>query len=100
LERGNLTIRFALDHQHRHKGDWIEIRGYAAVLEPDGMIITGKIIRHDALDPVEDTSEPVVFRKGQWIRDLQRVSDEASLILKNPKFEDGQAVSNANAKTP
>src|SRR5688572_14545102 len=35
LDRGNLTIRFVMAPQHRHKDDWIEIRAYAAVLEPD-----------------------------------------------------------------
>jgi hypothetical protein len=92
LENGNVTIRFTMAPEHTQYCDWMEIQGYAVAEGPVGAI-TGKIIQHRKDGPMREWSQPVTFKKGHWIRDLQRVSDEASLILEDPKFEQGHAVS-------
>ena len=85
--------------EHIQYCDWMEIQGYAVAEGPVGAI-TGKIIQHRKDGPMRESSQPVAFKKGPWIRDLQRVSDEASLILADPKFEQGHAVSKAAPKVP
>ena len=91
LADGNVTIRFAVEPGHIEYADWVEIQGYA-VAEGAAGAITGKLIKHRKNGPLREWSEPIAFKKGRWIRDLQRISDEGNRILSDPKIEDGHAV--------
>jgi len=97
VENGKVTIRFIMALEHVQYCDWVEIQGYA-VAEGTVGAITGKIIRHRKDGPREEWSEPVAFKKGLWIRDLQKVSEQASLILNDPKLVEGHAVAVSTAR--
>jgi hypothetical protein len=99
LADGNIKIRFAIAPEHINYCDWLEIEGYA-VAEGEFGAITGKIIRHRKFGPPRESSEPVAFKKGRWIQDLARLSDEAVRIIGDPAFKDGHAVPKENAKSP
>ncbi len=90
LEDGNVTIRFTVAPEHIDYYDWVEVQGYAVAEGPIGAI-TGKIIKHRA-DPLHQWSEPVAFKKGRWIRDLERIAAEAARILRAPTFRDSHVV--------
>lgn len=99
LADGNIKIRFAIAPEHVNYCDWLEIEGYA-VAEGEIGAITGKIIRHRKFGPPRESSEPVAFKKGRWIQDLARLSDEAARIISDPAFKDGHVVPKENAKSP
>ena len=96
---GNIKLRFAMAPEHVQYCDWVEIQGYA-VAEGEGGAITGKIIMHRPNGPPHEWTEAVAFKKGPWIRDLQRISDEASRILRDPKIEEGHVIPKEKAKSP
>jgi hypothetical protein len=91
LADGNIKIRFTMAPEHIQYCDWVEIQGYA-VAEADTGAITGKIVKHRKSGPAHEWSEPVSFKKGRWIQDLERVSNEANRILRDPAFKEGRAV--------
>ena len=99
LVNGNIKIRFVMAPEHIKYCDWVEIQGYA-VAEGESGAITGKIIGHRADGPVHEWSQPVQFKKGPWIHDLERISNEAEKILRDPTFEGGHAVPREKAKSP
>jgi hypothetical protein len=96
---GNIKLRFTMAPEHVQYCDWVEIQGYA-VAEGEGGAITGKIIMHRPNGPPHEWTEAVAFKKGPWIRDLQRISDEAGRILRDPKIEEGHAVAREKEKAP
>jgi hypothetical protein len=96
---GTIKLRFTMAPEHVQYCDWVEIQGFA-VAEGEGGAITGKIIMHRPNGPPHEWTEAVAFKKGPWIHDLERISNEADRILRDPTFEDGHAVPKEKAKSP
>lgn len=98
LANGNVQIRFIMAPEHINYFDWVEIQGYAVADKEIGAI-TGKIVKHRT-QPRDEWSHPVKFKKGRWLRDLARISDEADRIIRDPAFKNGHAIPKENAKSP